>query len=201
VNVRLQQRPVPVRERVFSSDSEVEMLRKDKEAVVREATRLLAETEALYLSDYRGLTVAELTELRAKLRDGGATIRVLKNTLARRAATDANRDQIAPLLSGPTAVTFCGDDPVAPAKALVEFMRTHPQLVVRGGLLQGSIVDADGVRALSALPPRDVLIGQLVGTMAAPLSGLVTVLQGSIAGLARALQQIVDQKTAAGDAA
>ena len=199
--MRLQQRPVPVRERVFSSDSEVEMLRKDKEAVVREATRLLAETEALYLSDYRGLTVAELTELRAKLRDGGATIRVLKNTLARRAATDANRDQIAPLLSGPTAVTFCGDDPVAPAKALVEFMRTHPQLVVRGGLLQGSIVDADGVRALSALPPRDVLIGQLVGTMAAPLSGLVTVLQGSIAGLARALQQIVDQKTAAGDAA
>ncbi len=114
------------------------MLRKDKEAVVEEATRLLAATEALYLSDYRGLTVSELTELRAKLRDGGATLRVLKNTLARRAAADAGRDQIVPLLSGPTAVTFCGDDPVAPAKALVEFMRTHPQLVVRGGLLQGA---------------------------------------------------------------
>ncbi len=113
------------------------MLRKDKEAVVEEATRLLAATEALYLSDYRGLTVAELTELRAKLRDGGAALHVLKNTLARRAAAEAGREQIVPLLSGPTAVTFCGDDPVAPAKALVEFMRTHPQLVVRGGAAAG----------------------------------------------------------------
>ena len=176
------------------------MLRKDKEAVVQEATQLLAGTEALYLSDYRGLTVAELTELRGKLREGGATFHILKNTLARRAAADAGREQITPLLTGPTGVTFCADDPVAPAKALMDFMRTHPQLVVRGGLLQGSLVDAEGVRALSALPSRDVLIGQIVGTMAAPLTGLVTVLQGSISGLARALQQIVEQKTAAGEA-
>ena len=176
------------------------MLRKDKEAVVHEATRLLAETEALYLSDYRGLTVAELTELRAKLREGGATIHILKNTLARRAAADAGRDQIVPLLTGPTAVTFCAGDPVAPAKALIEFMRTHPQLAVRGGLVQGSTVDAEGVRALSALPPRDVLVGQLVGTIAAPLSGLLTVLQGPLSGLARTLRQIADQKAAAGEA-
>ena len=135
------------------------MLRKDKEAVVAEATGLLAATDALFLSDYRGLTVAELTELRAKLREGGATLRVLKNTLARRAAADAGREQIVPLLTGPTAVAFCGDDPVAPAKALVEFMRTHPQLELRGGLLQGTI-----------------------------------------SGFARALQQIVEQKTAAGEA-
>ena len=176
------------------------MLHKDKVAVVEEATRLLAATEALYLSDYRGLKVSELTELRAKLRDGGATLRVLKNTLARRAAAEAGCEQIVPLLTGPTAVTFCGADPVAPAKALVEFMRTHPQLIVRGGLLQGDTVDADGVRALSALPPREVLLAQVVGTMAAPLTGLVTVLQGTISGFARALQQIVEQKTAAGEA-
>ena len=177
------------------------MLRKDKEAVVEEATRLLAATEALYLSDYRGLTVAELTELRAKLRDGGATLHVLKNTLARRAAADAGREQIVPLLSGPTAVTFCGDDPVAPAKALVDFMRTHPQLVVRGGLLQGATVDADGVRALVQRCRRATCSSrQVVGTMAAPLTGLVTVLQGTISGFARALQQIVEQKTAAGEA-
>jgi len=176
------------------------MLHKDKVAVVEEATRLLAATEALYLSDYRGLKVSELTELRAKLRDGGATLRVLKNTLTRRAAAEAGREQIVPLLTGPTAVTFCGPDPVAPAKALVEFMRTHPQLIVRGGLLQGDTVDADGVRTLSALPPRDVLLAQVVGTMAAPLTGLVTVLQGTISGFARALQQIVEQKTAAGEA-
>jgi len=176
------------------------MLRKDKEAVVEEATKLLAGTEALYLSDYRGLTVSELTELRAKLREGGAVLHVLKNTLARRAAADAGREQLVPMLSGPTAVTFCGDDPVAPAKALIDFMRTHPQFDVRGGVLQGGAIDAEGVRALSSLPARDVLLGQVVGTMAAPLTGLVTVLQGTISGFARALQQIVEQKTAAGEA-
>jgi large subunit ribosomal protein L10 len=176
------------------------MLRKDKEAVVEEATKLLAATEALYLSDYRGLTVAELTELRGKLREGGAVLHVLKNTLARRAAADAGREQIVPLLSGPTAVTFCSGDPVAPAKTLVDYMRTHPQLVLRGGLLQGQAIDVDGVRSLSSLPSRQVLIGQVVGTMAAPLSGLVTVLQGTMSGLARALQQIVEQRTAAGEA-
>ena len=144
------------------------MLRKDKEAAVAEATRLLAATEALYLSDYRGLTVAELTELRAKLREGGATLHVLKNTLARRAAADAGREQIVPLLSGPTAVTFCSDDPVAPAKALVDFKRTHPQLVVRGGLLQGEVgrrnlgfqVVQHGILvAFPPLPPRDGVAG------------------------------------------
>ena len=118
------------------------MLRKDKEAVVGEATRLLAATEALYLSDYPASTVAELTELRAKLREGGATPTCSRTRWRAGPPPTPAATQIVPLLSGPTAVTFCSDDPVAPAKALVDFMRTHPQLVVRGGLLQGATVDA-----------------------------------------------------------
>jgi large subunit ribosomal protein L10 len=176
------------------------MLRRDKEAVVAEAVELLSATESLYVSDYRGLSVAELTELRGKVRESGARVRVLKNTLTRRAAAEAGRDEIAPLLSGPTAITFCGEDPVGPAKALVDFARTHPQFAVRGGFLQGSLIDEDSIRALSALPPRDVLVAQVVGTLAAPMTGLVTVLQGTIGGLARALQQVADQKAAAGEA-
>jgi large subunit ribosomal protein L10 len=176
------------------------MLRKDKEAVVAEAVELLSGAESLYVSDYRGLSVAELTELRGKVRESGARVKVLKNTLTRRAADAAGRDDIVPLLSGPTAITFCGDDPVGPAKALVDFARTHPQFALRGGVLQGSLIDESSLRELSALPPRDVLVAQVVGTLAAPMTGLVTVLQGTISGLARALQQVTEQKAAAGEA-
>ncbi len=173
------------------------MQRDEKQALVDEVVTLLADAGALYVSDYRGLTVAEMTELRGKLRASGATVRVLKNTLARIAAERAGCQAMLPLFSGPTAVTFCGEDLVAPAKALAEFARAHAELQVRGGLLQGGVVDAAAVRALATLPPREVLVGRVVGTIAAPLSGLLTVLQGTVSGLARALQQIADQKAAA----
>jgi large subunit ribosomal protein L10 len=176
------------------------MLRKDKEAVVAEAVRLLSESESLFVSDYRGLTVGEMTELRGELRARGARVKVLKNTLTRRAAAETQREDIVEFLSGPTAITFCGDDPVGPAKALMDYAKTHPALEVRGGVLQGSIIDVDGVRQLASLPPRDVLVAQVVGTLAAPMTGLVTVLQGTISGFVRALQQVADQKTAAGEA-
>ena len=175
------------------------MLRKDKETIIAETVRLLSESETLYVSDYRGLTVTEITQLRGELRQHGARVKVLKNTLTRRAVEEAQREEIVPLLSGPTAITFCGDDPVGPAKALVNFARTHPMLEVRGGILQGSILDLSDIKALSLLPPRDALIAQVVGTLAAPISGLLTVLQGTVSGLVRTLQQVRDQKAAAGE--
>jgi large subunit ribosomal protein L10 len=181
----------------FISDGEVKMHRNEKEALVEDVTTLLAGVDALYVSDYRGLTVAELTELRGKLRAGGASLRVLKNTLTRMAAERAGRVELVSLLNGPTAITVCGADAVAPAKVLNDFARTHDKLKVRGGLLEGSVLDATAVRAIATLPPREVLIARVVGTVAAPLSGLVTVLQGTIGGFARALQQIADQKAAA----
>ena len=176
------------------------MLRKEKEAIIEETTRLLGGSDALYVSDYRGLTVVQLTQLRAALRQRGATLHVLKNTLTTIAAERAGRDDLKELLSGPTAVAFCGEDLVGPAKALNDYARTNPALVLRGALLQGSIIDADGVRRLASLPPREVLVGQVVGTMAAPLTGLVTVLQGTISGFARALNQVAQQRAAAGEA-
>jgi large subunit ribosomal protein L10 len=176
------------------------MLRNEKEALIAEATQLLTETGSLFVSDYRGLTVAQLSELRARLREHGATIRVLKNTLGRIAAERAGRSELGPLLSGPTAITLCGDDPVAAAKALADYARQHPELAVRGGLLNDSIIDAPGVKTLATLPSRDVLVAQLVGTVAAPLSGLVTVLQGTIGAFVRALGQVADQRAAAGEA-
>ena len=176
------------------------MLRKDKDAVIAEVTQLLTDTENVFVSDYRGLTVAQLTELRDKLRESGASFTVVKNTLGGIAAERAHRDAIKEMLSGPTAVTFCGDDLVGAAKALSDFAKAHPELEVRGGLLDASVIDAAGIKVLASLPSRDVLIAQLVGTMAAPMTGLVTVLQGTIGGFVRALDQVAQQRATAGEA-
>ncbi len=176
------------------------MLRNEKEAVIAEVAELLTGTENVFVSDYRGLTVAELSELRGKLRESGATFKVVKNTLGGIAADRAGREDVKGLMAGPTAVTFCGEDLVGAAKALADFARTHPQLEVRGGLLESALIDPAGVRALASLPPRDVLVAQLVGTMAAPMTGLVTVLQGTVSGFVRALNQVAQQRAAAGEA-
>jgi large subunit ribosomal protein L10 len=173
------------------------MLRKDKEPVVEELTQILAGAQTLFVSDYRGLTVAQLTELRAQLRARGASLHVTKNTLARIAAQRAGRENVVSLLTGPTAITFCGDDLVGVAKALADFGRLHKELDVRGGVMQDRLIDAAAVKALATLPPRDVLIAQVVGTVAAPISGLVTVLQGTIGGFVRALNQVAEQRGAA----
>ena len=176
------------------------MLRHEKDAVIAEVQQLLTDTENVFVSDYRGLTVAELAELRGKLRESGAQFKIVKNTLGGIAADKSGREPVKELLTGPTGVTFCGDDMVGAAKALADFAKTHPQLEVRGGLLDASLIDAAGVKAIAGLPPRDVLIAQLVGTMAAPMSGLVTVLQGTISGFVRALDQVAQQRAAAGEA-
>jgi len=176
------------------------MLRNEKEAVIAEVAQLLTDTENMFVSDYRGLTVAELAQLRGKLRESGAKFKVVKNTLGGIAAERSGRVAVKDMLGGPTAVTFCGDDVVAAAKALADFAKTHPQLEVRGGLLESTLIDPAAVKVLASLPPRDVLIAQLVGTMAAPLTGLVTVLQGTISGFVRALDQVAQQRAAAGEA-
>jgi large subunit ribosomal protein L10 len=176
------------------------MLRNEKEAVIAEVAQLLTDTENLFVSDYRGLTVAELAELRGKLRESGARFKIVKNTLGGIAADRSGREVVKDMLSGPTAVTFCGDDLVGAAKALADFAKTHPQLVVRGGLLESSLIDTEAVKALAGLPSRDVLIAQVVGTMAAPMIGLVTVLQGTVSGFVRALNQVAEQRAAAGEA-
>jgi large subunit ribosomal protein L10 len=176
------------------------MLRNEKDAVIAEVQQLLTDTENLFVSDYRGLTVEELAELRGKLRQSGASFKIVKNTLGGIAADRSGRVTVKELLAGPTAVTFCGEDLVAAAKALSDFAKTHPQLAVRGGVLDASLIDPDGVKRLAGLPSRDVLIAQLVGTMAAPMTGLVTVLQGTISGFVRALDQVAQQRAAAGEA-
>ncbi len=167
-----------------------------KEAAVGELTEKLAASQNLFLTDYAGLTVEEITKLRGELRKDGSTYAVVKNTLFRIAAGDL-AEQLDEFLAGPTGIVFAGADPVAPAKALKTFSDTVKKVQVKGAYIDGKIVDARQVEKLAKLPPKLELLATLVGTLAGPLRGLVTVLSGNQRGLVRVLDAIREQKSSA----
>jgi large subunit ribosomal protein L10 len=167
-----------------------------KEATVSELTAKLAEAKNLFLTDYAGLTVADITKLRGELRKDGNTYSVVKNTLFRIAAGDLAA-QLETFLAGPTGIVFAGADPVAPAKALKTFSDTVKRVAVKAAYIDGQVVDAAQVDRLAKLPPKIDLIASLVGTLANPIRGLVTVLSGNQSGLVRVLDAIREQKAVA----
>lgn len=170
------------------------MLKADKERIVAELAERLKETDTLFVADYRGLSVTEIDELRTTLIAHGARFTVVKNTLTRRAAEAAGADALLALLDGPTAIAFIesGGDMVAVAKALTDSARTTKVLAVRGGILEGSPIGEEDVRNLATLPPVDVLRGQVLGAIAAPL---VTVV-GLISAPVRDLLGLIDARIA-----
>lgn len=151
------------------------MLRTQKEQVVAELAKQLGESETLMVADYRGLTMPEIDELRSRLLEAGARFRVVKNTLTKLAAEQAGTTDVLQLIDGPTAIAFLDaeGDPVAVAKVLNEVARAHDVLVIRGGVLEGTIVGEDEIKRLATLPPVDVLRGQLAGVVFAPLTTVV----------------------------
>jgi large subunit ribosomal protein L10 len=174
------------------------MNRDQKTAVVEEIAGQIQEAEAIFAVDYRGITVAQVADLRARLRESDARFRVVKNSLSERAADRAGMESLKPMLVGPTALTLVNGDAALAAKALADAARTLHLLDFKGGVLNGSVLSADDVRSIARLPSRDVLTGQLVGTIAAPLSGLVRTLNALIAGVAIQLQAIADQGLVSG---
>ena len=176
------------------------MNRDEKAAVVDEIAEQFGSAQAVFAVDYRGISVAQAAELRARLRDADARFRVVKNSLSERAADKAGLETIKPMLVGPTALTFVNGDAAAAAKALSDAARELQLLDFKGGLLDGSVLSADEVRSIARLPSRDVLYGQLVGTIAAPLTGLARGLNALVGGLAIQLQAMVDQGLVGGDA-
>ncbi|NLL37951.1 MAG: 50S ribosomal protein L10 [Fretibacterium sp.] len=157
----------------------------------------LEKTSAVFLAEYRGMTVAQSTALRVKVREAGGELKVAKNTLFAIAMKEAGLVAFPKALSvGPNIYALCYDDPATLAKVLKDYAtdRTQKAFVLKGGLLGSEFLDLNQLYALAELPPRDVLIGQVVRTVAAPLTGLVTVLSGPVRGLATCLAQIRDKK-------
>ncbi|MDQ6731714.1 MAG: 50S ribosomal protein L10 [Actinomycetota bacterium] len=169
------------------------MNRDQKAAVVDEIAEQIGSAEAIFAVDYRGITVAQVAELRTKLRDADARFRVVKNSLSERAADQAGVSDLKPMLIGPTALALVRGDAALAAKALNDAARQlNNGLEFKGGLLNGDVLTADDVRSIARLPSREVLQGQLVGTIAAPITGLVRGLNALIAGIAIQLQAIAD---------
>lgn len=167
---------------------------------VEEVTQLKARLDscaAVILTDFRGLTVKEITVLRGRLRDVGAEYRVVKNRLLRIAAGAAGIEGLERQLEGPTAAAFVSGDPVPVARVIQEFSRQSRKLTIKGGILAGAVIDDVRTRLLADLPGRTELLAQVVGGIAAPLSGLVGVLTGLPRKLVRALDQIREQRAAA----
>jgi large subunit ribosomal protein L10 len=176
------------------------MNRDQKTAVVDEIAGQLQDAEAIFAVDYRGISVDQVATLRAKLRDADARFRVVKNSLSERAADKAGMDTLKPMLVGPTALAFVKGDAALAAKALNDTARQLNLLEFKGGVLNGSVLSADDVRSIARLPSREVLYAQLVGTVAAPLTGLARGLNALIGGLAIQLQAIADQGLVSGEA-
>jgi large subunit ribosomal protein L10 len=170
------------------------MARPEKEAVVKELTEKFSSAKSLVIADYLGLNVAEMTELRSKLREAGVEFKVVKNTLATIAANDVDMEEVTEYFSGPTAIAFGEEDAVSPAKVLVDFAKDHEILEIKAGFLNGEIINKDKVEALAKIPSREELLAKAFAGMKAPLSGLVNVLQGNIRGLVQVLNQIKEEK-------
>lgn len=149
--------------------------RSEKEAVISEVTELAAKAQTLVMAEYRGITVAQMTELRNQARSNGVTLSVLKNTLARRAVAGSSFESAAEQMTGPLIYGF-SEDAVAAAKVVAEFAKTNDKLVIRGGVYDGKALDANGVKQLASIPTKEVLLSQLCGLLMSPVSRTARVL-------------------------
>lgn len=170
--------------------------RPEKVAIVEEITAKLTGSVAVFVSEYRGMSVGQLAELRGPLREAGAEHKVYKNTLARLAARQAGVEALVEHLGGPTALTFVTGDSVAAAKALTETAKTMPALVVKGGVLGGSPMSADDVKALADLPSREELLARFAGALQAPLVKTAGLLQALPRNFAYGLSALIDKRAA-----
>ena len=170
-----------------------------KRESVAELREFLSSSRTLIVSEYRGLTVKEIAEIRRALRKQDVTYRIVKNRLMKIAASDTVGEALGPLLIGPTAIAF-GTDESATAKAVIDATRPYRVVTITGAVLGDRAINADGVRSLASLPPREVLLAKLAGGMQAPVATLAGLLAANIRNLGYALAQVRDQKAQSGDA-
>ena len=166
----------------------------EKQEIVQQMHEKFADAKIVIVTDYKGLDVESMTELRGKLREAGSEYKVVKNTLLRRAAQDTDIAPVADYFKGPTAVAFSTEEPVGPAKALTEFVKDNDKLEIRAGVMDGKLLDQNDIKALSDLPSKDVLLGQLLSVMNAVPTSLVRLLNAVPQQMMNVLQAVADQK-------
>lgn len=167
-----------------------------KQQIVKDIEQKLQDATLVVFTDYRGLNVEEMTSLREKLRVPGVEYKVLKNTMVEFALKNTGHEDIIPHTFGPNAILFSNEDPVGPVKSIYEFIKQYKKLEVKAGILEGQAIAPEKIKSLADLPPREVLLAQVVGTMQAPITSLAYVLNANLSGLARVIDQIREQKQA-----
>lgn len=170
--------------------------REEKAIVIDEVSAQVAQAQSVIIAEYRGLDVASVTVLRKKARESGVYLRVLKNTLVRRALADSSFEELSSQLVGPLMYAISAD-PVAAAKVMSDFAKTNTNLVIKGGAMPNSLLDLNGVNALATMPSRDELLAKLLGTMQAPIATFVRTLNEVPSKFVRGLAAVRDSKQAA----
>ena len=175
------------------------VMREQKKVTVAKLQEKLAATKGAVLVDFRGLTVAQDTVMRRKMREAGIEYRVVKNTLTSIAAKEVGIEGLDEYLVGSTAIAISTEDPVAAAKVVSEFAKNkeYKNLKIKAGIVEGTVINAEGVKALADLPSREVLLAKLLGSMQSPIAGFANVLQGTIRKFVYALEAVRQQKESA----
>jgi len=174
-----------------------EKVLQQKKEVVSDILGKLSTAKGVVLADYRGLTVEQDTELRRALRKSGVNYHVVKNTLTKIAVDELGLNALDPFLKGPTAMAYSQEDPVTAAKVMNEYAVKYEKLQLKAGVVEGKVIDADGIKSLANLPSREVLIAQVLGGLNAPITGFVNVLSANMRGLVVALNAIAEKKAEA----
>lgn len=169
-------------------------MRTDKQQAIKGLNDSFLKAKSAILADYRGLTVSEMNNVRNRLRDVSVEFKVVKNTLTRIAIKETDADSLADYFKGPTAVAFSDDDPVAGAKVMMELVEEYSAFEIRAGILGSKLLNEADIKALAKLPPKDVLLAQLLSVMNGVTTGLVTVLSGNARNLVQVLASIKEKK-------
>lgn len=167
-----------------------------KKAKVEELSKKIKEAKSFVLADYRGLTVEQDTQLRRAMREAGIEYTVQKNSIVRFAAKENGYDDLDEYLNGPTAIALSVEDPVSPSRVLAKFAKDFNKLEIKAGIVEGKVLDLEGIKSIANLPSREELVARVVGGLSGPLYGIVNVLNANIRGLAVALNAIVEKKQA-----
>jgi large subunit ribosomal protein L10 len=170
------------------------LVKPEKNDLVQNIRKRLTGSQVAVLTDYRGLTANEMTDLRRGLREVGIDFKIFKNTLTRIAAKECDLEELEEFLTGPTAIAFGFDNPEAAAKIVSNFSKEHEGLKIKGGILDGEVIPATAIKALASLPSREELLAKLAGSLNAPIFRLVNVLSNPIRGFVNALNQITTKQ-------
>jgi large subunit ribosomal protein L10 len=173
------------------------MARPEKVARVESIKQSFLANDIVFLTDFSGLSVEDISDLRSSLREKGAEYKVLKNTLTLLAIKDTDYEGLAPFIVGPVAAAFTSGDAMTVAKELVGFARQNPNLKLKAGYMEGRVLDANSVRGIATLPPREILLARVVGSISSPIYSLHSVLSGPYRKLAYVLRSIADSKSEA----